>query len=229
MERTPSGLRPDLARPVLAVATALVLVVGLAALFTRPDTPATGIATTRATTATTMTADEPVAPPQSSPGTTAAVQAANGAEEAGAAPAPEPEPVPGDPATTAPDAAPADHAALLRNRTFESVSVVEGGSGERTFADDGAVTVRFEGSDDGDVVGWRISCNAAGGPVTVSADQLTVEEITSSAMGCGPEREAEDSWIASFFHSSPGWALDGSRLTLWSGDTVIVLDDVTSA
>lgn len=121
--------------------------------------------------------------------------------------------------------APADHAVSLRGRTFESVSAVEG-STERTFADGAAVRVQFEGTPTGDVVRWRISCNTAGATVSVSADRLSVGEIGSSAAGCDPEKEAEDAWIGSFFGSDPGWALDGSRLVLRSGDTAITLDEV---
>lgn len=225
MERAAAGgLGTDQRRRLLAVASAVVLLAGLAALLFRSDR--TDVGTTRAATATTTPGSavaEPVDPAATAPTSTVA-DPAPGVDDGTEAPSTT-QPIP----ATTPDTAPADAAASLRDRTFESVSVVEEGSGERTFVDGGTLTVHFEGASDGDVMRWRISCNTAGGRVTISADRLTVGEVGSSAVGCGPEKEGEDTWIASFFDSSPGWVLDGTRLTLRSEGTVIVLDEVPSA
>lgn len=227
MGRTPSsGLETGGARRVLAVVSAVVLLAGFAALVRRADRTDADVDTARATTAMTAPGSEtpePVDPSATSPQSTAVEPAPAGEEPAAAPPAAEPT------ATTTPGAAPADPAQTLRDRTFESVSVTEEGSGERTFVEGGTLTVHFEAATDGDVIRWRISCNTAGGRVTISADRLTVGEVGSSAVGCGPEKEAEDTWIASFFDSSPGWTLDGTRLTLRSEGTVIVLDEVPAA
>lgn len=97
---------------------------------------------------------------------------------------------------------------------------------ERTFADGATVRLQFEGTATGDVIRWRIDCNTAGGMLTATTDRLTVQQIASSAASCGEPRDADDVWIGSFFGSEPAWGLDGSRLTLRSGDTVITLDEV---
>ena len=44
-----------------------------------------------------------------------------------------------------------------------------------------------------------------------------------------PALMAQDQWISDFLSSGPQWSLDGSVLTLASGDDVIVLRSTTSA
>lgn len=209
---------------IIAVSIAVLLVAGAATLVVRDD--GGDSATTRAGA---NSDPSPLAPPDTFPPTSAAsAEAESTAEQVSVTTVTTATTAPAPPSTAAEaSATPAaqDHAAALRNRTFESVSVTES-SVERTFVDDGTVHVGFGADADADTVRWSISCNTAGGRVTVSADRLTVEEAGSSAAGCGPEREAEDEWIASFFASGPSWELEGPRLVLRSGETVISLDEV---
>jgi heat shock protein HslJ len=118
-----------------------------------------------------------------------------------------------------------DHGRLLRDRTYRSTSARQDG-GRAPIADGRAVSVQFEGRSDDDVVRWRIDCNAAGASVAIGADRLTIEMGGSTVVGCDEEREEEDRWIAGFFGSDPHWSLDGDRLTLRSGGTVIELHEV---
>lgn len=206
------------ARWVIAASIAVLLAAAVATIVAGDDDTEITRAGTSTTTAPTEQLDAPsstaapsgeAAPAEQvpAPTTTAAARASPSTSAAAAPPVP------------------TDHAAPLRDRTFESVSVAEG-SAERTFTDGATVRLQFEGTATGDVIRWRIDCNTAGGMLTATADRLTVQETGSSAVSCGEPRDADDVWIGSFFGSDPGWALDGSRLTLRSGDTVITLDEV---
>ena len=91
---------------------------------------------------------------------------------------------------------------------------------------DTSIKVRFDASDGRDVVSWRARCNAVGGPVLITADELHIEIVSGTAIGCDEEWYAEDAWISKFMGSIPSWTLDGTHLTLRSGETVIELQEV---
>ena len=62
-------------------------------------------------------------------------------------------------------------------------------------------------------------------PVTVQADRLITGAALSTLIGCSPEREAQDEWIAaSLGNGNLGWGVAGGTLTLTAGDTQIVFE-----
>lgn len=72
---------------------------------------------------------------------------------------------------------------------------------------------------------WQAGCNALGAVVRYAPDVLDViEPIAGTAAGCDAEREAQDAWTPDLFGGDPRWALDGTRLTLTHGGTVVELE-----
>jgi heat shock protein HslJ len=70
-------------------------------------------------------------------------------------------------------------------------------------------------------------CNMLSFPVTIDADRFVTGEGLSTRIGCSPEREAQDEWIAEFFGSSdPGWVVARGALILTAGDSQIVFEAV---
>jgi len=75
-----------------------------------------------------------------------------------------------------------------------------------------------------DVVSWRASCNFYGAEFEVEDDRIVTDQITSSAMGCSPERrEREDRFFARFFKADPAFVLSQNRLELSARDVAIKL------
>lgn len=75
----------------------------------------------------------------------------------------------------------------------------------------------------GGTLNVEAGCNMLSFPVTVEADRFVTGEGFSTRIGCSPELEAQDEWIAEFFgNSDPGWIMAEGILTLTAGDTRIV-------
>lgn len=122
--------------------------------------------------------------------------------------------------TTPQPAATSDPEALF-GPTWVAVEATDAGAahplrpGTRVF-------VEFEHRDSGDVVRWSGGCNTVGGEVEVTSDRLLVaDELAGTAVGCGPDAEAQDSWVGRLLSDDPVWSLDAGsgRLTL-AGTTV---------
>lgn len=63
-------------------------------------------------------------------------------------------------------------------------------------------------------IGWKARCNSYGGKARITAQTIEVEDVSSTAIGCGNEREAEEEWLFRFMKAMPEWRLAGTRLTL---------------
>lgn len=65
-------------------------------------------------------------------------------------------------------------------------------------------------------------CNMLSIPVVVQADRLITGQALSTLIGCSPEREAQDEWIAELLgNGNLGWDVAEGNLTLTAGDTQI--------
>ena len=74
-------------------------------------------------------------------------------------------------------------------------------------------------------------CNHLGGDASYSDGVLVIAGagMSMTEMGCDPPRMDQDSWLAGLLTSRPTVTLDGDRLTVTSGDTVIQLLDKETA
>jgi heat shock protein HslJ len=108
----------------------------------------------------------------------------------------------------------------LLGRTFVSRSVTVGGA-ERPLVPNTQVTLTI---DDGNL-GFTAGCNSFGGPLAFDGVRLVVADMGGTEIGCDAGRQAQDEWLTGFFGEDPTWSLDGSTLTLTSGDIAIVFDD----
>jgi len=133
----------------------------------------------------------------------------------------------GKPATDAvaeQEPAPPATAEELPGRAFTATSVTEEGK-PRALVAGTELTVEF-GLDGG--LGAAAGCNQMVGQVTATADTLDLPEtLVSTLKACDEARTAQDTWLTGLLTADPGWRLEGSRLTLTSGDTTIELDDTT--
>lgn len=109
----------------------------------------------------------------------------------------------------------------LIGRTFLSESVTEDGA-PRDLVEGTDISLEFR--EDGQVR-VRAGCNHLFADVTVGDDTLEITGVGSTEMGCDQARHEQDRWLTEFLSSSPGWTLDGDRLSLTSGGTEIVLLD----
>ena len=116
--------------------------------------------------------------------------------------------------TSTPVAAVAD----LDGTTYESTSV-EG----HELVPGEPVRVSFEG----DTMSVSAGCNTMFGAYDVTDGTLAWSgEPASSLVGCEPELADQDAWLADLFTTGVEATLDGSTLTLTSGDVVMELTDV---
>lgn len=115
----------------------------------------------------------------------------------------------------------------LAGREFWSVAVTEDGL-EREMTDNAGqptkVWIRF--SPDRPALLASAGCNTLNAGFSIDSSRLVLDPgIGTTEVACyGPIAE-QDSWLSEFLQSSPTIALDGDRLTLTSGSTVIELLD----
>lgn len=74
-------------------------------------------------------------------------------------------------------------------------------------------------------VGADAGCNSLGGEYEMDGDRLVVNGLAMTEMGCDPALMEQDDWLVDLLTAGPVLALDGDRLTLTSGDTVVSLVD----
>jgi len=68
-------------------------------------------------------------------------------------------------------------------------------------------------------------CNTMGGSYSVADGQLVVADLSTTEMGCDPDRHAQDEWLAAFLGSRPLLTLDENDLLLASpGASITLLD-----
>ncbi|WP_410788343.1 META domain-containing protein [Kribbella sp. C-35] len=80
------------------------------------------------------------------------------------------------------------------------------------------VTVRKNG-----IFVARAGCNELIGAIQVDDGVLRFELQMQTQMGCGPELEAQDDWLAELLTHQSDCTVDGDTLTLTSGGTTLVL------
>lgn len=111
----------------------------------------------------------------------------------------------------------------LQGRSFQSVSLVDGA--DRPLRTGTPVIVSFTK----DSVTGSAGCNSVGSTATLTDGHLIVHgPVGGTEMGCG-KRQYHDQWMGALLTSRPGLELDGDRLTLTSGGTVVELQDSDSA
>jgi len=109
----------------------------------------------------------------------------------------------------------------LDGRSFLSTGVLERGE-ERPLVPGTRIELSFAGGR----LSARAGCNLLGAAYRVEDGRLRlVGGVSTTEMGCDPERHAQDEWLAGFLGSSPRLELEGPRLTLSSGGTEIRLVD----
>lgn len=99
---------------------------------------------------------------------------------------------------------------------YLSIEVTEAGA-PRPLVEGTVISLRF---DDGRV-GASLGCNQLGAGYELDGDRLVVEELSTTEMGCDPERHAQDEWFAGILQSEPTVVVDGDTVTLTSGETVV--------
>lgn len=106
------------------------------------------------------------------------------------------------------------------------------GNGGTTRAIPGDAPPGVAGSSDSPAsqrsVGADAGCNSLGGEYEMEGDRLVVEGLAGTDMGCEPGLMEQDEWLVDLLTAGPVLALDGDRLTLTSGDTVVSLVDEES-
>lgn len=114
----------------------------------------------------------------------------------------------------------------LWGRTFLSEAVTEDGRPKALVE---GTEIRIELHDDGRLTA-SAGCNTLGGTPTLTADAIELGDgVSTTEMGCDPALHEQDGWLADFLTAGPSYALDGDRLQLTSGTTVIDLVDRETA
>ena len=108
----------------------------------------------------------------------------------------------------------------LDGRTFLSTGVSSNGTPYPLIANT-RIRIAFE---DGRLVA-SAGCNTLGGQYRVQDGLLHVTDLATTEMGCDPERQAQDEWLAKLLGGRPAVRLSGNDLTLEQAGTVITLLD----
>jgi heat shock protein HslJ len=108
----------------------------------------------------------------------------------------------------------------LAGKDFVSVAVTDGGA-PRPLAPGTSITMAFTPTD----VSGNAGCNHYGGTYRIENGLLRADNLGMTAMGCDPERDAQDVWLLRLLGSKPAISLIGTDLTLTSGSIVITLRD----
>jgi len=110
--------------------------------------------------------------------------------------------------------------AVIDGRTFLSTTVTAGGK-DRPLAGGTSVSLTFS---DGRITA-SAGCNTMGGDYTIKDDVLLIGQLSTTEMGCDPERDDQDRWLAGVLTGSPAVHLAGTELVLTAGEVVITLLD----
>lgn len=101
----------------------------------------------------------------------------------------------------------------LDGRTFWSTSVTEGGV-ERALVEGTKIELRFDGAE----IGASAGCNSMGGSYSVDDGVLVVGSLFATEIGCEPERQLQDDFVADLLGAGPTLVVDGDRLVLTTAD-----------
>ncbi len=103
----------------------------------------------------------------------------------------------------------------LDGRQFWLVSVLDDGV-EHPLVEGTRISLRFNNGN----IGASAGCNSMGGPYQIDDNQqLTVTDLSTTEIGCDPERHAQDEFVAAVLIVQPQLTLNGDYLTL-ATDTV---------
>lgn len=110
----------------------------------------------------------------------------------------------------------------LTGLTFLSTSVTQDDK-PYNLVDDTRISLTF--TDNG--VSANAGCNHLGADARYTDGTLVVlgDGMSMTEMGCDPPRMDQDTWLADILTSKPSVVIDGDRLTVTSGGTVIELVD----
>jgi len=112
----------------------------------------------------------------------------------------------------------------LVGRSFVSTDITDGA--QRALDAGTTVTLRF-GADG--VVSGSAGCNTLSAQATLlDGHLLTDGPVGGTEMGC-PGRQHHDEWLSQLLGADPQVMLDGDRLTLTSGGTIVQMQDTQSA
>lgn len=112
------------------------------------------------------------------------------------------------------------NAASVVGRTFLSESATDGGAPRPLV---GSTRIRLAFTAD-NLTAWA-GCNTLSGHVQVTGTRLVVGDLASTAIGCDPALQDQDTWLARILSADPSYTLDGDHLELVSGTTTIRLLD----
>lgn len=68
-------------------------------------------------------------------------------------------------------------------------------------------------------------CNSSSGAVDVAGGRLVVGALATTMIGCPPELQAQDEWLAGVLSGSPAWSLREGVLTIDGGGSVLVMEE----
>jgi len=133
------------------------------------------------------------------------------------------DPTPSAAPSATPSAAPSV-AVGLDGRTFLSVAITVDGE-PQPLVPNTAVRLTFDGGQ----LSANAGCNIMSGAYTLDGDQIQVDMLAMTEMGCEEPVMDQDQWLADFLSSDPTYVLDGNDLTLTSGTTVMTMLDRVEA
>jgi heat shock protein HslJ len=114
------------------------------------------------------------------------------------------------------DGSPGDE---LWGLSFVSTKVERGGQ-PADLVPDSRITV-YVRSEKERILAWDAGCNRFGGQLSVTGSHLSVGSASQTEMLCSDGLMAQEEWVSRFFTDDPGWQLEGNRLALENGRTVI--------
>lgn len=107
--------------------------------------------------------------------------------------------------------------------SFTGMDFVYSSSEGYTPVDGTSIRVGFR--DDSDEFYFSADCNSHFGSYTLNEDIFEVKELSATEMGCDTALMEQDSWLASFFTSSPTLVHQGDVLTFTNTEASIVFVD----
>ena len=107
----------------------------------------------------------------------------------------------------------------LDGRTFLSTSITEDGA-PRLLVEGTRIRLAFSAEDR---LTASAGCNTMGATFELDRGRIVVGDLSTTEMGCDPERHAQDQWLATLLADGPAYTVDGDHLELRSDGTVVVL------
>jgi heat shock protein HslJ len=123
-------------------------------------------------------------------------------------------------ACTSAGAAPSPSTPVLAGRMFLSTAVTAGGKPKPLVAG-----TRIRLAFDAAGLNAQAGCNTMSGPYQVVGGALQVGQLATTAMGCDPDRHAQDESLATFLTFRPSVVLSPTALTLEGGGTAVTFVD----